>query len=57
MRDEEGIQNIQKDRELGPGVLALGWRCTTALLLLISSLYSTSFPYLYSLRPYSFTIL
>jgi hypothetical protein len=58
--DAEKTQDRQTDRKLGPDLLGTQVEMHNAqyfFSLMFSSFYSTSFLHLYSLRPYSFTIL
>jgi hypothetical protein len=62
MGDSERTQDRQMYRKLGPGMEKVRARCGDAqpsllLFSIILFIYSASYLYLYSLRPYSFTIL
>jgi hypothetical protein len=58
--DAERTKDRQTDRKLGPGVLGAWVEMHNPHCFFISInlfIYSVSFLYLYSLRPYSFTVL
>jgi hypothetical protein len=58
-QDMQKGQTIYKQtcRKLGPGVLGTQMETHNSLVASFTSLYSASLLYLYSWRPYSFTVL